>query len=142
MSRNSKSARRTQERKTWSATRKSGSKGPSRTTPSKTKRFSYRNPPPNVAKDRQEKLAVILGKTLVASVMEQLKTGKDKQPRAKDLLGLKKEAVEVLEPELIVVSAEVDVIDLPIPLEELEKFEDEALETIVPHKPHGGVIEE
>lgn len=142
MSRNSKSHRRTEERKQWSATRKGGGKGPSRTTPKKDKRFSYRNPPPNVAKDRAEKLAAILGKTRPKSVMEQLKEGKDKQPKAKNVL-LKKEAIEVIEPELIVVSAEADVIDaLPIPLDVLEKFEDEALETIVPHKPHGTQLEE
>jgi len=117
MSRNNKSARLTAERKQWAERRKSGSKGPSKTTPKKDKRFSYRSPPANVAKDRQEKLAAILGKTRSKPVLEQLKEGKIKQPKAKNLL-----TVEA---------------SLPEPLELLEALEDEALEAVVPRKPHG-----
>lgn len=121
MSRNNKSARLTAERKQWAERRKNGNKGPSRTTPKHDKRFSYRNPPANAAKERQEKINDILSKTRTKPVLEQLKEGKVKQPKTKNLLA------ETL---------------LPEPLEVLEEFEDEAIEAIVPRKPHGGVVED
>ena len=118
MSRNNKNARRTAERKAWSAQHKSGSKGPARTTPKKHKKFSYRNPSDKLSKDRQEKINAILGKTRSKSVIEDLKSGRQKQPKAVSLL--KSEEV----------------------LEVLEIVEDAAIEAIVPHKPHGGKIDD
>jgi len=141
MSRNSKNARRTEERKQWSKVRLGGGKGPSRTTPKKDKKFSYRSPPPHIAKDRQEKVAGIMGKTRPASVIEQLKEGKSKQPKAKNML-LKKEVEvkTVTEADLL----ELEILEtetLEAPLDLLEKLEEQAFEAIlavtaVPHKLH------
>lgn len=74
MSRNNKNARLNKEKKAWSTARKNGNPGPSSTQSKHGKRFSYRNPPPAVAKARAEAIAKIMGKARDGkTVLEKLK---------------------------------------------------------------------